>query len=177
MLPLIPLILDLAPTVAGWIMGDKTGKAVAQVSDIAKKVIGTDNPDDIAKAIAQDPNLALQFKTALIAAEGQERQRQHDEVMAQIADISSARNQTIELAKAGSPLAWGAALISVLVLVTFGCVLYFVLTKQIPEGQNEVAMYMLGTLSTMAAGVVSYWVGSSQGSTQKTALLGAKPKG
>lgn len=86
-------------------------------------------------------------------------------------DRGSARSQTVELAKAGSPIAWGAPIISMLVLGVFGVVLYRVVTGADGAGANPNATLMLGALTTMASAVVSYWVGSSAGSAAKNALL------
>lgn len=86
-------------------------------------------------------------------------------------DRASARSQTVDLARAGSRIAWGAPVVSLLVLVTFGLVLGLVLTRSIPEGQETTVSIMLGALTTMATAVVSYWVGSSAGSAAKDKLL------
>ena len=68
-MPLLPLLLGVAPTVASWILGDRTGLAVEKVTGIARDILGTDDPTGIEAAIARDPNVALQFKTALIQAD------------------------------------------------------------------------------------------------------------
>ena len=39
-MPLLPLLLGVAPTVASWIMGDRTGAAVEKVTGIAREKIG-----------------------------------------------------------------------------------------------------------------------------------------
>lgn len=172
--PLVPALIAALPTVASWIFGDKSGKAVETVSNIALEVLGTTDGTAIEKALASDPAKALEFKMAVLKAEGEARAAEHEELVARIADVQSARTQTVELARIGSPLAWGAAMVSIVVLVTFGYVLNMVLTKTIPEGQEHVVMYMLGALTTMAVAVVGYWVGSTAGSMQKTMLLNPK---
>lgn len=87
MMPLVPLLLGIAPTVASWILGDKTGGAVEKVSGIAREILGTDDPSGIEAAIMRDPNLALQFKMAVIHAEADARRHEHEEVLARLADI------------------------------------------------------------------------------------------
>lgn len=170
-MPLIPLLLGLAPTVASWIFGDKTGKAVDTVTGIVKRVTGTDDASEIERAIATDPNLALQLKSQLIQAEAEARRAEHEEVLALIADVGNARQQTMDLAKSGSAIAWGAPVMSTLILVAFGVMLYVVLTRQIPEAALTMANVLLGTLAAMATQVVNYWLGSSRGSAQKDVLL------
>lgn len=163
---LIPLLLNLAPTVASWVLGDKTGKAVDQVAGIIKETTGLDG--DPAAALSQNPELALRLKEALIRAESEERQRQHEEVLAQLADVASARTQTVDLAMAGSAIAWGAPIISVIVTAGFFAMLYLVFTCEIPDGSQRLADIMLGWLGAAFSAVVGYWVGSSAGSAQKT---------
>ena len=104
-MPLLPLLLGVAPTVASWILGDRTGAAVEKVTGIARDILGTDDPSGIEAAIARDPNAALQFKTALIQAEADARRLEHEAVLAQIRDVQSARYQTVRLAEAKSPIA------------------------------------------------------------------------
>ena len=170
-LPLIPLLLGLAPTVASWIAGDKTGNAIAKVTTIAKDVLGVDGLGGLEAAIAADPEKALQFKLAIVQAEADDRRQQHEALMAQLHDVQSARLQTVELARAGSAIAWGAPIMSALITIGFFVMLYLVIRKEIPEGSRDLANIMLGSLGTSFTAVVAYWVGSSAGSAQKTAAL------
>lgn len=177
-MPLIPLLLGLAPTVASWIMGDQTGKAVEKVTGIARDILGTTDADGIERAVAADPNLALQFKMAVLQAEADARahterlkQQDLDELKAQLADVASARSQTVELAKAGSPLAWGAGVVSVLAITVFAGFVYMLFAKVVPEGMKEALLLLGGSAATGYGMVLSYWLGSSSGSAQKTAAL------
>jgi hypothetical protein len=72
-MPFLPLLLGLAPTVASWLMGDKTGAAVSKITGIAQDLLGTSDAAGIERAIAADPNLALQFKMAVMQAEADAR--------------------------------------------------------------------------------------------------------
>lgn len=168
---LIPLLLGIAPTVADWIFGDKTGAAIGKVTGIAKDILGTDDAGGIERAIAADPNLALQFKQAIIQAAADARRVELDSFRAQLADVQSARTQTVDLAKANSAIAWGAPIISTIVLAAFGMALYAVLKEEVPAGSRDIANIMLGTLGAMASAVVGYWVGSSSGSAAKDNML------
>jgi hypothetical protein len=177
-MPLIPLLLGLAPTVASWIMGDKTGAAVEKVTGIARDLLGTDDAGGIERAISTDPNLALQFKMAVMQAEADARdhvermkQQQIDEMAAQLVDVQNARNQTVELAKAGSPLAWGAGVVSVLAIIVFAGFVYMLFAKTVPEGMKEALLLLGGSAATGYGMVLSYWLGSSSGSAAKTTAL------
>lgn len=170
-MPFLPLLLGIAPTVASWIMGDKTGAAVSKITGIARDLLGTDDADGIERAIAADPNLALQFKLAVIQAEADARRQEYDTLQAQLADVQSARNQTVKLAEAGSAIAWGAPIISSIITIGFFAMLYLVIRQEIPENSQTLANIMLGSLGTSFTAVVGYWVGSSAGSAQKTNAL------
>ena len=177
-MPLIPLLLGLAPTVASWIMGDKTGAVVSQVTGIARDILGTTDADGIERAVATDPNLALQFKMALLQAEADARAHEAqmnrqalEELNSRIADVASARSQTVELAKAGSAIAWGSPIVSVLAIVVFAGFVYMLFAKVVPEGMKEALLLLGGSAATGYGMVLSYWLGSSSGSAAKTAAL------
>jgi hypothetical protein len=170
-MPLVPLLLGIAPTVASWILGDKTGGVVDKVTGIAREILGTDDPSGIEAAIARDPSVALQFKTALIQAEADARRLEHEAIIAQLRDVQSAREQTVRLAEAKTPIAYGAVLVSAIVLVGFAVMLWLVIREEVPANQRDMVTLLLGTLAGMASSVVAYWVGSSNGSMQKNTAL------
>lgn len=159
------------PSVASWLFGEKTGKAVETVTGIARDVLGVDDPAAIEAALARDPAKALEFKRLVLEAEGQARQQALDELTARLHDVQSARSQTVELAKSGSSLAWGAAIISIMITVGFFVMLYLVIRREIPDSSMTLANIMLGSLGTSFTAVVSYWVGSSAGSAAKDGAL------
>ncbi len=66
-----------------------------------------------------------------------------------------------------SVMSWGAPVVSIVVLVTFGGVVSLTLLRTIPLGSEAVLNVLLGTLGAMATNVVGYWVGSSAGSARK----------
>lgn len=168
---LIPLLLTLAPTVADWIFGDKTGKAVGQVSEIAKSVLGTDDPGAIERAIAADPNMALQFKMAVMQAASEAKRADLDELKAQLSDVASARGQTVELAKANSKIAWSTPVVSVLAIVVFAGFVAMLFFREVPEGMKEALLLLGGSAATGYGMVLSYWLGSSSSSAAKDSMI------
>lgn len=176
MLPmLLPLVLNIAPEIAKWLFGDTAETVTAKVADAVSVVTGTTDQAAAMAALESNPQAVsdLRVKLAQIAAD-------HDkaaataasaDLAARLFDVANARQQTINLAKAGSGIAWGAPIVSVVVMASFGTSLYAVLTHALPTGSETVANVMLGTLGSLAAGVVSYWVGSSAGSDSKTEML------
>lgn len=158
---------DLVGWLAGLVAGDKTSAKATQITDELTRrvvdVLGTADPAAAATAI-QDPAKLAELRKQVLDV-------QFAFYKADAEDRASARLQTVELARLGSRIAWGAPLISGLVLLVFGAVLYRVLIEPVPPGQDAIVFTMLGALTTMATAVVSYWVGSSAGSARKTDLL------
>lgn len=175
---LIPLLIGLAPKVAEWVAGKPAADVVNQVTKIAKDSLGIDNIDGLESALASDPEKALQFKLAMINAANEESKRAHEQDMAainarleEIKDTQNARNQTVELAKANSYIAWGAVVVSLLVVLAFGAMMWITATIDIPISQRDNMNGLLWTLNTLVVSVVSYWVGSSASSAQKTSAM------
>lgn len=57
--------------------------------------------------------------------------------------------------------------VSVIVLTGFSVFSFLAMKPELAGVKESVVLFLLGAWSTMAAGVVSYWVGSSAGSKQK----------
>lgn len=174
------VLVETLPSIASWIFGDKTGKAVEQVTSIARDVLGTDNPADIERAIAADPAKALEFKVAVLAAEADARaheremdRQERETVKALLLDVQSARNAQVELAKTGSALSWSAAVVSVLAVASFAGILVsiFVFKGAIPPDLKDVFLLLIGAAISGYNQVLNYYLGSSSGSAQKTATL------
>jgi hypothetical protein len=179
-LPLLPALLPaigaLAPELLRHVIGEKAGDVADQVVGAVRSVVGADSPEAVEAAI-RDPQLAVQLRIRLaeIAAEREkaERRAELEELVALQGDRAGARSQTVALAQAGSVIAWGAPLVSILVMIAFGVACWMVLTRSLPEGSQDIALYTMGALQSMAAAVVAYWVGSSAGSARKDEALRA----
>lgn len=172
-MPFLPLLLGLAPTVASWIMGDKTGAAVTKITGIARDLLGTDDSTGMERAIAADPNLALQFKMAIIQAEADARAQEFATLRAQLVDVQSARDQTVKLAQAGSAIAWGAPIVSVLAILVFAGFVYLLFAHDVPEKIKDPLMLLAGSAASGFGMVLSYWLGSSAGSASKNDTIKA----
>ena len=164
------LALDLAPELARWLFGPGSVPVVAAVEGAVSAVTGSADHDVQAARVA-DPAVAgaLRVQLAQIAAQAAAARdaAQVSALAAVLADVSGARAQTLALAQGGSALAWGAPVVSLVVLVTFGAVVSLVLFRTVPPGSEAVLNVLLGTLGAMATSVVGYWVGSSVGSARK----------
>jgi hypothetical protein len=172
---LIPLALSLAPEIGRFLFGATGEKTAAAVAQVVQSVTGTSDEAVAQQAISSNPQLAAQIRVQLaqLAAqqEQQARQAELDMLAAQLKDVADARAQTVALAKAGSPVQWAPIVVSFVVLATFGVVMWAALTRTLPAGSETILNMLLGTLAAMSTATVSYWVGSSAGSVQKTDLL------
>jgi hypothetical protein len=172
---LIPLAISLAPEIGKWLFGT-TGEQTAQaVAQVVQTVTGTTDDTVAQQVIARDPTVAAQLRVQLaqLAAQHEQAAAQAtlDALKAQIGDVQNARAQTVALAQAKSAVAWAPPIVSVVVLATFGLVMWAALTRALPAGSETILNMLLGTLAAMATSVVGYWVGSSAGSERKTDLL------
>jgi hypothetical protein len=162
--------LDLAPQLGQWLFGPQADATIQAVQTAVQTVTGATEATAQVAALA-DPDLAgqLRLQLASIAAQSAaaSAKANQDALAAQLADIANARSTTLDLAHAGSTMAWGAPAVSVIVLITFGSVMALTLFHSLPAGAEPILNVLLGTLGAMATSVVSYWVGSSAGSARK----------
>lgn len=71
-----------------------------------------------------------------------------------------------------TPLA--PVIISVIVLAGFGMFSFLAMKPELSGVKESVVLFLLGAWSTMAAGVVNYWVGSSASSAKKDETIAKK---
>jgi hypothetical protein len=189
MLPLlVPLAIQIAPAIAKWLFGDDAEKTVQQVGAVVSSVTGVADPhtpDGIAavEAVLQGkPELAMQIQVQLaqLAATREAEANRADEVrrtaelaalQASIADTANARKQTVDLAASKSAIAWGAPIISFIVLVSFGVMAWLVMWRALPPGSESLAANIEHTFELLSVSVVAYWCGSSAGSARKDGTI------
>ena len=175
MLPLIPLAVSLAPELAKWLFGSDGEKTANDVVAAVQAVTGTSDVAAASQVLAGNSQIAtdLRVKLAQIAADRDRTasDAQLAALTAQLKDTADARSLTASLAQSKSAVQWAAPIVSFTVLVTFGSVMFLALTRTLPTGSETLLNMLLGSLAAMTTSVVSYWVGSSAGSVQKTDLL------
>ena len=164
------VVLDVAPEVGRWLFGPGSEPVTAAIKTAVGAVTGTQ--DEAAQVVAlADPGKAAELRVALakIAAEQDAAATvaAQDELLARLSDVAGARAMAVQLAQTRSTIAWGAPVVSLVVLVTFGVVVELALTRTLPETAEPVLNVLMGTLGAMATSVVNYWVGSSAGSDRK----------
>ena len=186
---LIPLVLSLAPQLAGMIFGSKGADATAKVATVVQTVVGTaadlSAPGGVAAAVAHiqantQASSDLAAKLADLHLQMQQEQDQAAEALrqdalvdlkARLADTGSAREMATELAKAHSGLAYGSVVVSVVIVAAFGATTYAVLSGHLSATDAQFGSVLVGTLAAMATQVANYWLGSSQSSNAKNVLL------
>src|SRR3984957_2871728 len=144
---LIPLVLKLAPQLAGLIFGSKGADATEKVAAVVQTVVGDvadlKAPGGVAAAVAHiqsnpqaSSDLAAQLATLQIQMQKEQddaaeavRQDALDELKARLADTTSARDMATQLAQAHSGLAYGGVVVSVVIVAAFGWTTYSVLNS------------------------------------------------
>ncbi len=166
--------LDLAPELGRWLFGPGSAETVKAVQAAVQTVTGASQIDAQLSAL-NNPEVAINLRLQLASIASQRAteaaRAAQDQLVAQLADVANARATAVQLAQSGSPMAWGAAIVSVIVLLTFGTVMALALLRTLPANAEPVLNVLLGTLGAMSTSVVSYWVGSSVGSARKDVRL------
>lgn len=165
-----PLVGGLLQTVATTAGGPLVGAATGAILGTLAEALGLPadaKPEEVAKQMKADPDAAA--KAAAKAED--EHGEAADELTAILEDRQDARRQTVELAKEGSAIAWGAPVVSAVVLVSFAALSLLAMKPELTGVRTDVVLYLLGAWQSLAAGVVGYWVGSSKSSHNKDALL------
>jgi hypothetical protein len=164
---LLKALSKIAPVV-GTAVGGPVGGAIGMgIGVLAKAITGKETNEDVIAALSADPKMLAEFQIKV-------QELANDITKAYLADTQNARQHTVELAKAGSPIAYGAVLISVLLIIGyFGCVylLFFQNSVKITDNMKDVMIFMLGALQIGFGQVCNYWLGSSKGSSEKNDVL------
>ncbi len=179
------LVVDIAPEVGRWLFGATAGKTAGLVAQAVEAATGTTDAEAAQDVLAQNPGAVSQLRVqlAMVAAQQQaeadraaEAQRAADlaAVQAAMADRAGARSQTEALAQMHSGIAWAPAVLSGIVLVAFGSLIYVVMTSNnLTDQTMPLANVLLGSLAAMATQVANYWLGSSSASTAKSQQIAA----
>lgn len=189
----LPLILQIAPEIARWLGGDQAPRVSASIAEAVRAITGKEDPEDAAKVISGDAAKAaeLRVRLAQISSEADSRQREADLKALQlqldaaatrqqvdldalrqsIADVTAARGSAAQFARLGSPLAWGAPVLSAIILISFAVILYVVLYLGIRNESLALANVLLGTLAAMTTQVANFWLGSSSSTNRKDELI------
>jgi len=154
---------SIAPTIATAMGGPLAGMAVEAIS----KAIGVD-PSEVQNTInsgkmSADQIAALQQAELALKARAQEMGLDFEKLA--VADRSSARQMQISTGSFVPPT------LSIMIVVAWSAVQYFLLTHVIDPSMRELIARVLGTLDGALMLVLSFYFGSSSGSQAKDSLL------
>jgi hypothetical protein len=176
-----PLLTRYLPDLIGWLGGDKAEEVAGDVLTVVRGITGgATDPDAVAAALA-DPvrsaDLALGLAKIAADREAKRLDAQTADIVARLKDTADARAQTVALAQKGSRLAWMPAIITFILLIVFGAVLWFVFTGTIPKDNTRMADQLIGGLYTLVTTAISYWVGTSRGAVEMRQGLESSVRG
>ncbi len=172
---LLPIIGQAAPTIGsllgglipfpgGAILGQVAGKLVGEALGVAP------TPEAVSAAIAtQDPATV----TAKLSEAEAKMNAEVEKFRIQLADVADARATTVQYVQAGSPLSWGAVIVSIVVMAGFIGISFLAMKPDLAGVDKSVTLFLLGAWSGYAGGVITFWIGSSAGSADKSAQIAA----
>lgn len=160
-------VLRAAAPVIGTAWGGPLGGTVATV--VSEKILG--KPDgtetEIAQAIGNGgPEVLAKLKEAELAFTTRMRELDIDVEKIHQADRVAAREREAKTGDTFTPRA-----LAMFVTAGFFGVLGFLLIQGKPQNGGDALLVMLGALGGAWASIISYYFGSSAGSSDKTALL------
>ena len=157
-----------APVLGGILGGPAGGAVGALVGTALGSALGVPaTPQAISAAIAADPTGA----SAKISAVEATHAGALTELEEQLADVANARSQTIELARDGSQIAWGAPVVSAIITAGFLAITGYAVVRGVSD--NPVTQMLVGTFAAAFGTVAQYWLGSSAGSHAKDTTISA----
>ncbi|NOD35289.1 MULTISPECIES: glycoside hydrolase family 108 protein [unclassified Ruegeria] len=149
-----------------------------KLAEIAAKEEAEQRAFELAQ-LEKNQTHALSVMQAKLDANKEDQQQQFNVFKEEIADTQDARGRFAQLAETGSKLAWAQPIISIVIILGFFVVLGLLLMgKNLPafssgpdnpfgERLFQIINIVIGALTAAFATVVSFWLGSSQGSKQK----------
>ena len=157
-----------APTLGGLLAGPAGGVVGNLVGSLIGQALGVaPTPEAIGQAIQSDPSGAAAKIQAVEQAHGQTMSA----LEAEVADLASAREQTVDLAKSGSAISFGAPIVSAVTTLGFIAVAVYATVHGVADSQAT--QLVVGALVAGFSQVIGYWLGSSFGSRSKDDAIAA----
>lgn len=157
---LIKIVKDYAPGVATALGGPLAGAAVGMLAD--KLGIDDKTVEGVTRAIAGNPANLEKLKEIEL-----------EMYKIDAADRDSARKREIEVAKADVHFITKniTSILAIGVLTGSMIIAMLVFFVDFPDSQENILIFVLGSLFSIATQVVSYYFGSSQGSKDKSEAI------
>lgn len=168
---LVKAAADIIPGIIGLFDRD-AGKVAADVSNIAKGIFNTDDPDQINQAIATNPELAFQYKMALAGYEDAEKKRIHELDVKHLEDRMNARARDTAIVQSTGSNTRANVMIVLDAIGLILCLLVLVFFKdKLPEAANTLLTTIASIFGVCLRDAHQFEFGSSRGSEAKTAVL------
>lgn len=165
---LIQALVKAGAPILGTVIGGPVGTLAGAAIGALAEALGTPaTPEAVKQAIETKPGAVEIVKQV----EAEKAPSLNADLEAIIRDRQAARNQTMALVEKGSPMAWGAAVVSLIVVCGFVVLSLLAMKPEAAGVRSDVVLYLLGAWQSLATSVIAYWVGSSAGSATKDAAL------
>lgn len=154
-IPLIPAVsalIQVVPSIAKWIGGEKAEQAAEQVASIARQVTGMDSTGDAVDSINADPEKKLEF---LLAIENNRLA------------LDSMYLKDVQDARANHKHSKVPALIVVSLTLMVAATGWALFTQLMPVENETLSNIIFGALMAKWSDSIAYFVGSSRGSAAK----------
>jgi hypothetical protein len=154
---LISLLKGVAPILATAVAGPAGGAAVGWIA--SKLGIDDATVEGVTQALTGNPEMAMKLKELDL-----------EYAKLEAADRDSARNREIEIAKSDVHFITKniTSILAIAILTGALIIPMLVFFVDFPDSQENILIFVLGSLFGIATQVVSYYFGSSQGSKDKT---------
>ena len=175
MAPLVPVAIELlastVPALIKYFGGEHEAEIAEKVISVAKQVTGKETPDAATAAINASPELSLKFQEAILSQELELRRLSLREKELYVTDVQDARKYRDEkVFRLGLTIL--VSFVIVMSMSLYG--LYKIVSGTVTVDSNLLAAVIglvgaiIGYFAANAQQVVSYFFGSSAGSTQKS---------
>lgn len=166
----------------GSVIGGPVGGSIGTGVALIAKAFGADadKPEDLLKLVS-DPESVIKLREIetkheqeLLALSIKKEEVEIQKEKIYLDDKANARQRQVEVTRATGKVDWPTHLLAGIVTTGFFVVLGALFAKAVPEVNSEILWILVGCLATNFTQVVSYFFGSSMGSSIKNKLLGFK---
>lgn len=165
---LIAALTKVGAPILGTLIGGPVGTIAGAAIGALAEALGTSaTPEAVKNAIETQPGAAAIVQQV----EADKAPALNADLEAILRDRQGARDQTMALIDKGSAMAWGAPVVSIVVILGFVGLSFLAMKPESAGIRSDVALYLLGAWQSLATAVVGYWIGSSAGSASKDAAI------
>lgn len=155
-------VANAAPLV-GTLLG---GPAGASVGALVSSALGVENsPSAVAQALS-DPSQFAELQKFELEHKAKLQDMQLQTLQAELSDKANARNNHKDSLMPSA--------ITLIMTFIVGGLLYMLFNVELPLANQEVAYMLFGQASALWAASITYWVGTTRSSADKSKMLGLK---